>query len=390
MCVSEAGAEDGAEGSFLPSIDTPKLPSSLPAMSGDLIDLRFLDLLLWGTRQRGGDIGRIVRRAGLGEAIDRKNLSKRHFARMLRAITRETRDELWLIGDRRVPIGTFRKMVRIVMHERTLGAALRAGASFYHIVTNDFVIRMIDEGGRTHIWISDRFRDQMQRRICHAVLIFILYNFMSWLIGRRLPLLDVSFAFAMMPYSAKAAAIYTSAGARVAFDSTRTRLTLETRWLNVPIIPDENRLLRFVNALPEPLVVGFRDDQSHTDRVQNILLANLHRGPSLDEVARLLGCSSATLRRRLRDESLCGFQDIKDRVRHRAAVELIRQEDLSLNEIAWRLGFAELSTFHRAFKRWTGASPGSYRTDPSGEGDDDHLRPVPRRITPEGSDRRGQ
>jgi transcriptional regulator GlxA family with amidase domain len=43
------------------------------------------------------------------------------------------------------------------------------------------------------------------------------------------------------------------------------------------------------------------------------------------------------------------------------AIHLLKQSRLSLEDIGAALGFAELSTFYRAFRRWTGAAPGEYR-----------------------------
>ena len=65
-------------------------------------------------------------------------------------------------------------------------------------------------------------------------------------------------------------------------------------------------------------------------------------------------------RRRLRDEGH-GFQALKDALRRDAAIAHLARPELTLPEIAQRLGFSEASTFHRAFKKWTGVAPGEYR-----------------------------
>ncbi|HEX8886167.1 MAG TPA: helix-turn-helix transcriptional regulator, partial [Noviherbaspirillum sp.] len=64
--------------------------------------------------------------------------------------------------------------------------------------------------------------------------------------------------------------------------------------------------------------------------------------------------------RRLQDEGQ-GFQAIKDDLRRDIAIEYLARPDLTLIEIANLLGFSEPSTFHRAFKKWTGVAPGEYR-----------------------------
>lgn len=80
----------------------------------------------------------------------------------------------------------------------------------------------------------------------------------------------------------------------------------------------------------------------------------------IESVARALHMSARTLQRRLDDEET-QFSELVDRVREEAAREAIRAGALSLGEIATRLGFADLATFSRAFKRWTGKPPGAWR-----------------------------
>jgi len=67
-----------------------------------------------------------------------------------------------------------------------------------------------------------------------------------------------------------------------------------------------------------------------------------------------------TLRRRMHEEGQ-GFQSLKDHLRRDAAIEYLARPDMTLLDIADQLGFSEASTFHRAFKKWTGVAPGEYR-----------------------------
>jgi AraC-like DNA-binding protein len=83
-------------------------------------------------------------------------------------------------------------------------------------------------------------------------------------------------------------------------------------------------------------------------------------GADAKRVARALKLSTRTLQRRL-DESGTTFSDLATRVRKDVAIEHIADETLTLDEIAARAGFSDVATFGRAFKRWTGQSPGEYR-----------------------------
>lgn len=81
---------------------------------------------------------------------------------------------------------------------------------------------------------------------------------------------------------------------------------------------------------------------------------------TVDEVAALLGTSSRTLHRKLKAESVV-FSELADALQHRQACLLLRDEALSIDEVAERVGYANVSNFARAFRRWTGESPASYR-----------------------------
>lgn len=81
---------------------------------------------------------------------------------------------------------------------------------------------------------------------------------------------------------------------------------------------------------------------------------------SFTELARELGLSSRTLRRRLSEHGL-SYADMVDEERKTRALILLKNKTLSVDEVAARLGYSESSTFARAFRRWIGSSPASYR-----------------------------
>jgi AraC-like DNA-binding protein len=91
------------------------------------------------------------------------------------------------------------------------------------------------------------------------------------------------------------------------------------------------------------------------------LADELRRGlPTLQVAAARLAMSRRTLHRRLRDDGT-SFRDLLEEARRELAEVCLRDRDRSLSEIASLLGFSEQSAFHRAFKRWTGKTPLSYR-----------------------------
>jgi len=82
--------------------------------------------------------------------------------------------------------------------------------------------------------------------------------------------------------------------------------------------------------------------------------------PRADEMAERLHLSPRTLHRRLADIGT-GYQEILDGIRSRVAVEFLERTGLSIDQIAERSGFSDVSNFRKAFKKWTGQSPAYYR-----------------------------
>jgi AraC-like DNA-binding protein len=105
---------------------------------------------------------------------------------------------------------------------------------------------------------------------------------------------------------------------------------------------------------------------SYTDRstaraVAEQVLRRLPDGPpSQDEIADDLCVSKRTLQRKLKDEGV-SFSHILQDSRMHLAKSYLRQPSRSVVEVSYLLGFAEPSAFSRAFKRWTGETPASYR-----------------------------
>jgi AraC-like DNA-binding protein len=97
-----------------------------------------------------------------------------------------------------------------------------------------------------------------------------------------------------------------------------------------------------------------------SSRVQQALLDALPAGaPSKPAIARTLGMSARNLQRRLASEGT-SFKELLNEARVSLARTYVDEGRLSVTEIAFVLGFADTSTFSRAFKRWTGMSPREY------------------------------
>jgi AraC-like DNA-binding protein len=122
----------------------------------------------------------------------------------------------------------------------------------------------------------------------------------------------------------------------------------------------DHRLLRTARDLAASDLVRSAAKTRTTSLVESALPSVLRDGPTLETVARTLAVSARTLQRRL-DEEGTTFNAVLEGVREARARRLLRDEERPLADVAEDLGFADLATFSRAFKRWTGRPPGMFR-----------------------------
>ena len=95
--------------------------------------------------------------------------------------------------------------------------------------------------------------------------------------------------------------------------------------------------------------------------VENLIIDALPSGiPSITQIGEHMGMSSRTLTRRLSESGL-NFRDLVKQTQEKISKDLLKNSSSTMGEIAFQTGFSEQSAFNRAFKRWTGQSPTSFR-----------------------------
>lgn len=319
--------------------------------------------VLQGARAQGLPLGPLLQRAGIPESLlgsPLARVSQQQYAALLQVLRRALRDELWGLASRPLRPGSFAQIARALVHTRTLEQALRRGFGLAHLLIDDFTARLDRRSGQAVARIVRHVDDAP--RIDYAQKAFMLFalGLASWLVARRIPLIGVDYTV-RPPGSERISESSRVYQAPIRWGQPHIGFVFEARWLALPVVQNEQCLREFLHGAPANLIVKYRDGASTSERIRRLLQRHLgNELPSLEALAAQLGSTPQTLRRRLRAEGR-GFQALKDELRRDAAVELLARPELTLIEVGHRLGFSEASTFHRAFKRWTGVAPGAYR-----------------------------
>jgi len=152
-------------------------------------------------------------------------------------------------------------------------------------------------------------------------------------------------------------------GADVEFGAAADEITFAASLGDAPVVgadPFLNKLL--VRHYEDALASRRPGRGSFRSRVQNTIVPLLpHAEVRAGEIARRLGMSQRTFARRLGVEGLT-FSALLDRLRLDLANRYLTDGDASISQIAWLLGYREVSAFSKAFRRWTGKSPREART----------------------------
>ncbi|MFO1274337.1 MAG: AraC family transcriptional regulator ligand-binding domain-containing protein [Rubrivivax sp.] len=342
--------------------------------------------VLQGARHRGLAPGPLLVRAGIPETLLESPLarvSQAQYAALLRVLRRALRDELWGLTSRRVRPGSFAQGARQLLDTATLEQALRRGFAYWHLLVDDFVPRLDCQGEVARVRIVRLAPDGARLDYAQKAFMLFALGLASWLVARRVPLIGVDYTLpppaepwaprsangtrttppggsgeGAEPHSPESSRVYQ---APIRWGQPHIGFSFDARWLALPVVQNAQSLREFLAAAPANLIVKYRDGASTSERIRRLLQRHLGgEMPSLEALAAQLGSTPQTLRRRLRAEGR-GFQALKDDLRRDAAIELLARPELTLIEVGHRLGFSEASTFHRAFKHWTGVAPGEYR-----------------------------
>lgn len=150
-------------------------------------------------------------------------------------------------------------------------------------------------------------------------------------------------------------------GNRLMFSQARDRILIPSRYLDAVPPKNEANLYSLVESTALAEVEKLLSLNDPITRIKAAINEHLKAGDcKLETVAKSLGMSPRSLQRHLEMEGT-SFRELTDTIRRTLASRYLRETNLNLKEIAFLLGFSELSSFSRAVKTWFGVSPSQYR-----------------------------
>jgi AraC-like DNA-binding protein len=333
---------------------------SRPAESGT-ISICFVAAALQSVRGRDLNAEELLAKVGLASSLlqmPQARVSVQHYGALWRTIALALDDEFFGQDSRRMKYGSFAMISHAALGCKTLGQALDRSLRFFGLILDDIAGSLARGSSEAAIVLRERVPGAGQRVFAHELLLMLLYGVSCWLVGRRIPILRTEFSYPEPAHSAEYRLMYC---ANLMFNRPQTVIAFESSYLALPVVQNERTVKEFLRTAPESILVKYKNGSSLSARVRR-RLRQFAPGevPDFEGLAAELNMTPATMRRRLHEEGE-SYQSIKDQLRRDLAIGYLSHSSRSVMDIALELGFSERSAFHRAFRKWTGASPGEFR-----------------------------
>lgn len=268
----------------------------------------------------------------------------------------ETRDEMMGLWSRPIRPRALQHLLTSVQEATSLASALFRFSTFWNLLLDDYQFTLIESEGALTLRLDPQ-GDQIAQRFGHLLILKLAHGLLSWLARYEVPVAGVGFAFKRPAFEEDYAVIFP---ATVLFDQVATSITFSLDVLGTVQPRSLEDLDRFLENAPRDWI--FTRSLQHTQslRVRRYLSQAEWDCANLAAAANAMHMTSRTLIRKLEADGTT-FQAIKDALRRDIAIGHLQTGQYSVEAIAQEVGFSSAANFHKAFQRWTGNTPSSYR-----------------------------
>ena len=314
----------------------------------------------------GGDPDQILRTAGLQRSLLARPdglIPTSAFACVLNEAARATGDDCFGLrfGEQFDPkdVGV---LVYVVLNSPTFSDAVENLVRYIHIHNRGVIARFDVEGGLGYMrYVLGDPGLEIWRQHNEFSMAVVLGCFRIMAGAQSIPH-SIEFAHEAPAEISEHARVF---GCRVKFHCAWNALVFEKKYLERMATLADTKLYELLKPHVERVLADIPRETDLLAKARRAIVEYMAKGsPTLRSVATELAVSPRSLERRLKGHGVV-FKDLVREMRKRLALDYLRDDRHSLAEIAFLLGYSEVSAFNRAFKRWTGSSPSRYRLGPA-------------------------
>lgn len=214
---------------------------------------------------------------------------------------------------------------------------------------------------KSHLTIELEF--EQDSLLVNDFFICALLNWPRWLTGQSIPALHLSLTID----SASAKTYHSQLATNVEYSQAAIKLVFSNKYMRLPCLEVNSEMHQLHCKYADSLILKSSQKYAIIAQTKHHIRAILERDDNKEnnaikrqQIAQSLNMSLRTFQRKLNalDTS---FQALYDAARKETCLQLINRNDINLGQITYKLGYANLSAFQKAFRRWMGTSPSEYR-----------------------------
>ena len=241
---------------------------------------------------------------------------------------------------------------------RDLGEAMEKASDYLSFIGGPFASKIVPAGNQTEIVFQTKHADRPH--IGHLIdeTLSSFVKIVKSITNKIVKLKEVKISYETADDSREYKRIFSCP---VLFNQATTALVFHSRDLAVPIVGENTRLFPIPGNSSKTAYETIDGMKEYSKKISFLLFAQLKKGsPCIRQIAKELGLSVRCLQMKLNKEGETFSQIVKN-VRKDLAKTYLIERDYTIDEITYLLGFSDPSVFHRAFKSWTGLTPGKFR-----------------------------
>lgn len=280
------------------------------------------------------------------------------------AAMQELGDEGLGAFSRKLPWGSYGMLARASISSPSLGVALKRWCRHHALIADDITLRITTSGDTAAITVEEKAPGHFDH-VGEFGLVHVLRNIHGlacWYVDSRIPLQGARFPFAAPPHVDAYGLMFPGP---LQFNAAQAEIRFDARYLALPLRRNEKALQQMLQRALPLTVLQYRRDRLLVQQVRQTLAAHPDQAHNADGVAALLNISARTLHRQLKEEG-ASLQELKDEVRRDRAKDLLYRSTRPVKQVAAAVGFTNEKSFTRAFRAWTGMSPGEFRNSSPG------------------------
>lgn len=245
----------------------------------------------------------------------------------------------------------------IIKSSRCIGDGITHAADMTRLLTHLFEMRITKSSSSFKISFKDgqidSIDEELKRQTAEFLMAFTLHE-LDGLTLRRITPVSVT-----LPHQHGSLCEYQRVLRGRPIEGPYYAIELPITYWNEPILTSNHVMQSWL--LQRAALLRDSSPQSFSMAVEMYIQRNAYLGiPSVEDVAANFNITTRTLQRKLKDDHVT-FQALSDKIKKSLAIDFLRVKQFPIKEVSALLGYNEVSAFSRAFKRWTGNSPASFK-----------------------------